>query len=127
VLLKTDHDAIGKVRSDPRVRGLIELYRKYLKYPDESKKLLNLATGFSFEKRYNFESVLSNFLSMAIYGIGEAYREVTGKSPRTVDPITNKRPFDSFVIKLFNREGLDPPTTYEIRQVTNPPTTKKNK
>lgn len=102
MLLKTDHDAIEKVRSDPRVREVIDDYRKFVTFPDKKPSKF--------------------FTSVVIKWIGKVYREVTGKSPRTTDISSGKNLFIDFVIKLFQREGLDPPTTYAIRQAT-----KKNK
>ena len=115
MLLKTDHDAIEKVRSHPGVREVIEAYRKYVNAPDDAKKLWKFFTRMHVGKRYNFES---DVLIVVMAMIGKAYREVTGKSPLTTDPITNTRPFYGFAQELFNREDLDPPTQYKIRKAT---------
>jgi hypothetical protein len=97
---------VEQLRRDIRVRQALD---PLLRWP------LDLPNLVLSDRFYSDQDAL-------IMMIAEIYEEVTGKSPRTTDPLSGKRPFDRFVIELFKREGLDPPTTYAIRQAT-----KKNK
>ena len=83
MLLKTDHDAIEKVRSHPRVREVIDLFRKFVTSLTETLEVFH-EPGDPMDR--------------------EGLWDVTGKSPRTTD-ISSGKIFIDFVIKLFQREA----------------------
>jgi hypothetical protein len=61
----------------------------------------------------------------------EVYREVTGRSPRTVGtdantgPPSGKNPFIALIGNLFAEEGLKPPSDYAITKMLRKKPTKK--
>jgi hypothetical protein len=143
----SDLDAIEQVRSDPRVRELIDWYRSIDPIRMERHNLARRlwykthfgknARGFTKEELEIFSALGEDMpriqaaakrtfeqdvLSLVINRIAKAYQRVTGKSPRTMDPDKGRHYFNEIVQELFSREGLKPPSIYAIRRAI-----KKNK
>jgi hypothetical protein len=120
------YEMVERARNDPRVREVFDLYRKISTISTDFPEAPLWLQGDAREHHHPLGKIeawklyitQSDVLDSVICGAAEVYQELTGKSPRTADTGSGKRLFDTFVAELFQAEGLDPPTTYKIKQAT---------
>jgi hypothetical protein len=114
---KEEEDArssrLEALRSDARIRQVIDRYRGFLKSLDDVEMDLT--------KQMRLRASSEPILCAVIRGIAKIYQEVMGQSPRTVGTGLGRvpdgeHPFAVFVIDIFKREGFDPPSEYRIRK-----------